>query len=166
MPATENPRVSIGRRYRFSASHRLHTPLLSDEENRSVYGKCNNPYGHGHNFTLEVVYSGIIGQPAGRVLPLAALDAFISEVVLRDFDNVDLNTQIEEFAGVPPTSENLARVLSRRLYSAWPLWFPHQGAKLEKVRIWETARNIFEQSTGPDVRQHAAVPLARAEIKP
>lgn len=140
--------VRVGRRYRFSASHRLHTPLLSEARNREVYGKCNNPYGHGHNFVLEVVVVGEAAQPGGRLIPLAALDAFLGAVILSRFDHRDLNTEIEEFAGMPPTSENLARVVLRRLSAAWPLWFAGHAARLEKVRIWETQRNIFEEMAG------------------
>lgn len=158
-------RVRVGRRYRFSASHRLHTPLLSDAENRAIYGKCNNPYGHGHDFVIDIVFSGELRQPAGRLLPLAALDAFVKEVVLRRFDHADLNTQIAEFAGLPATTENLSRVLLARLESAWPHWFSGSGARLEKVRIWETARNIFEESARAG-REAGATSLASAEMKP
>ncbi len=160
------PHVRVGRRYRFSASHRLHTPLLSAEENRAVYGKCNNPYGHGHDFVMEVVFSGELTQPAGRLLPLAALDAFMNEVVLRHFDHADLNTRIEEFAGLPPTSENLARVLLGRIESAWPHWFAARAVNLEKVRIWETARNIFEESAMAGRGHAGARSLVKTETKP
>jgi 6-pyruvoyltetrahydropterin/6-carboxytetrahydropterin synthase len=159
------PLVRAGRRYRFSASHRLHTPLLSAEENRAIYGKCNNPYGHGHDFVMDVVFCGELRQPEGRLLPLAALDAFVREVVLRHFDHVDLNTQIEEFAGLPSTSENLARVLIARLESAWPQWFSSGAVKLEKVRIWETARNIFEESAGAGQLQAGSRSLVNTETK-
>lgn len=159
------PCVRLGRRYRFSASHRLHTPLLSEEQNREVYGKCNNPFGHGHNFVLEVVISGEVPESEGRMLPLAMLDRFVETVVLRRFDSVDLNTQIEEFAGLPPTSENLTRVLVERLSAAWPHWFGRLGPRLEKVRIWETPRNIFEERAGDrlDRGELAASTPARAE---
>jgi 6-pyruvoyltetrahydropterin/6-carboxytetrahydropterin synthase len=156
--------VRLGRRYRFSASHRLHTPMLSDERNREVYGKCNNPYGHGHNFVLEVVIAGELNQPGGRLMPLQLLDTFIDAIVIKRFDNMDLNTQIEEFAGLPPTSENLARVLARRLTAAWPHWFGAIEPRLEKVRIWETPRNVFEETTGGERERAelAAMTPARA----
>lgn len=154
------PWIRAGRRYRFSASHRLHTPLLSDARNREVYGKCNNPYGHGHNFILEIVIEGELRQPEGRLVPLAALDAFVGEIVLKRFDHVDLNSQVEEFLAAPPTSENLARVLARRLNQAWPHWFGGLPAKLEKVRIWETPRNIFEERVGAlGARGNVEVPV-------
>ncbi len=161
------PSVRLGRRYRFSASHRLHTPLLSEERNREVYGKCNNPYGHGHNFVLEVMIAGEVKAPGGRLMPLQALDAFIEAIVLKHFDSIDLNTQIEEFAGLPPTSENLTKVLARRLTAAWPHWFGSSATHLEKVRIWETPRNIFEEAAG-DGRDHselAGETPARAEAQ-
>lgn len=157
--------VRVGRRYRFSASHRLHTPLLSAEENRAIYGKCNNPYGHGHDFVMDVVFTGELRQPEGRLLPLAALDAFVREVVLRHFDHVDLNTQVEEFAGLPATSENLSRVLLHRLESAWPHWFSARAAILEKVRIWETARNIFEESAGAGRSQAGSRSLVNTDTQ-
>jgi 6-pyruvoyltetrahydropterin/6-carboxytetrahydropterin synthase len=159
------PFVRAGRRYRFSASHRLHTPLLNDERNREVYGKCNNPYGHGHNFILEVVIAGEVRTPGGRLLPLRLLDAFITELVLRHFDHVDLNTQVEEFAAAPPTSENLARVIARRLAAAWPVWFAGLEARLEMVRIWETPRNIFQEEVGVPEAQSGFQTAARAEAK-
>jgi len=146
-------RVLLGRRYRFSAAHRLHTPLLSDEENRAIYGKCNYPYGHGHNFVLEIVISGELPPVTGRLLPLAALDGFVREVILSRFDHVNLNTQVGEFSALSPTTENLSRVVLRRLESAWPHWFGGRGVKLEKVRIWETGRNIFEESAGWDSKK-------------
>lgn len=151
-------RVRCGRRYQFSASHRLHTPLLSDDRNREIYGKCNNPYGHGHNFVLEVVVEGEVAQPGGRLMPLAALDGFVEAVILRRFDHVDLNTGIEELAGVPPTSENLARVVLRRLAAAWPLWFAGHPARIERVGIRETPRNVFEEFAGAaEVGQQPAI---------
>ncbi len=138
------PEIRFTRRYRFAASHRLHTPLLTEVLNQEVYGKCNNPYGHGHDYALELSITGEVDPALGRLLPVAALDSFVDEVVLRRFDRKNLNVEIPEFAALVPTTENLAVVLARRIAAAWPRWFAGGAARFEKVRIWETRRNIFE----------------------
>ena len=147
--------VRLTRRYRFSAAHRLHTPLLTDAENRDVYGKCNNPHGHGHDYTMEVSVFGPVHPKLGRLVAVDQLDQFVETVILRQFDRRNLNVEVAEFGGVVPTTENLAEVLVRRLESAWPVAFGERAARLEKVRIWETKRNIFEvfarsQADGPE----------------
>jgi len=136
--------VRITRRCRFSAAHRLDTPSLSPERNREVYGKCNNPHGHGHDYTLELSVSGPLDPRTGRLIPIAALDRFIEEVVLARFDRSNLNVEVSEFAAMVPTTENLAQVLARRIALAWPHWFATSPGRFEKLRIWETRRNIFE----------------------
>ena len=142
------PQVRLTRRYRFSASHRLHTPLLDDARNFAVYGKCNNPYGHGHNYLLEVAIAGEPGEATGRLLPLKELDRFVERVILKVVDRRDLNTQVEEFAAparaLVPTTENLAAVVAARLGAEWPHAFPNANVRMETVRIHETERNIFE----------------------
>ena len=130
--------MKLTRRYRFSASHRLDTLALSVDENRKLYGKCNNPYGHGHNYVLDVTVAGSpdeSGQIAGR----EALDTLVGERILARFDHRNLNVDITELRGVVPTTENLAVVIERALADGWPL-----RAKLDSVRISETERNIFE----------------------
>ena len=111
--------IRLTRRYRFSSSHRLHSPLLSDEENRRVYGKCNNPYGHGHDYLLDVTAAGEPDSFTGRLLPLALLDDLVRRVILIPMDRRDLNSEIDEFASLTPTTENLAIVVARRLADAW-----------------------------------------------
>ncbi len=146
------PQVRVTRRYRFSASHRLHTPLLDEARNFEVYGKCNNPYGHGHDYLLEVA---IVGEPdaaTGRLLPLMGLDQFVKRVILEAVGHRDLNTEVAEFATLVPTTENLAAVVAARLSSAWPNEFTGGTARLEKVRIHETRRNIFEVRAEPAAR--------------
>jgi 6-pyruvoyltetrahydropterin/6-carboxytetrahydropterin synthase len=138
------PLAKVTRRYRFSASHRLHSPLLSEAENRDVYGKCNNPYGHGHDYVLDVVVAGEIDPRTGRVMALPQLDLFVHNVILSKMNRRNLNTEVEEFAVAVPTTENLAAVVARRLESAWRTAFPGHPARLEKVRIHETKNNIFE----------------------
>lgn len=129
--------VALGRRYHFAASHRLHTSQLSDAENTRVFGKCNNPYGHGHNYTLEVLLSGKIDPATGMIANLADLDSFVEREVLAPFDHKSLNDDVPAFCNHVPTTENLCIEIFRRLKS-----FPH--AKLERVRVQETSNNSFE----------------------
>ena len=129
--------VELGRRYRFSASHRLHNPALSEEENCRIYGKCNNPHGHGHNYTVEVRLSGAIDQATGMISNLADLDSFVNERVIEPFDHRSLNEEVPAFRNVVPTTESLCVEIFQRLKS-----FPH--AKLEAVRVEETSNNSFE----------------------
>lgn len=124
----------LTRRYWFSASHRLHSDEFTEAENRATYGKCNNPYGHGHNYAIEVTVSGQV-DAHGMVCNLADLDAFVADRILERFGLGNLNL-IDDFRGVVPTTENLCAIAYRRLES-----FPH--ARLEQVRIEETMLNSF-----------------------
>jgi 6-pyruvoyltetrahydropterin/6-carboxytetrahydropterin synthase len=130
-------KAHLTRRYIFSASHRLHTDLLSDEENRAVYGKCNNPHGHGHNYALEVTVSGQVNPATGMVCDLVELDDAVLREVIERFDHVNLNLS-PEFASEVPTTENL----SEAIYDILKQNF--QAAHLERVRLEETAKNSFE----------------------
>lgn len=134
----------LTRRYRFSASHRLHTDALSAEENRELYGKCNNPYGHGHNYVLEVSVRGPIEPESGHIADVAALDRLVEEAAVRPFDHRNLNADAPEFASLPPTTENVALVIERRLEDAWRAVFPGEWPQLDRIRIQETKRNTFE----------------------
>ena len=125
-------------RYRFSASHRLDTPALSPEENRKLYGKCNNPHGHGHDYVLEITVDGPVDQD-GQVVNREALDAVVRERVLARLDHKNLNADIPELAGSVATTENLATLVQGALAEGWTL-----PARLARVRISETARNTFE----------------------
>jgi 6-pyruvoyltetrahydropterin/6-carboxytetrahydropterin synthase len=133
----------VTRSYRFAASHRLHAPQLSDGENRQLYGKCNNPYGHGHNYVLEVSARGP-ADSSGRALDTARLDHLVEREVLTPFAYRNLNLDVNSFAGRVPTSENLAVEICRRLKENWGATFPGEWPKLDRIRIEETARNIFE----------------------
>jgi 6-pyruvoyltetrahydropterin/6-carboxytetrahydropterin synthase len=130
--------VKLTRRYRFSASHRLATAALSDEENRLLYGKCNNPFGHGHDYILDVTVEGLPNED-GLVADRAALDRLVAERVLEKMDHRNLNVDVPEMQDVVPTTENLASAIRASLEREWPL-----AARLSKVRISETDRNIFE----------------------
>ena len=134
---SETLRIALGRRYHFAASHRLHSARLSEVENNRVFGKCNNPYGHGHNYMLEVLFSGAVDPATGMIANLADLDAFVSERVIEPFDHRSLQDDVAAFRELVPTTENLCTEIFKRLKS-----FP--AAKLEAVRIEETSNNSFE----------------------
>jgi 6-pyruvoyltetrahydropterin/6-carboxytetrahydropterin synthase len=134
---SETLKIELGRRYRFSASHRLHSSHLSEEENSRVFGKCNNPYGHGHNYVVEVSVSGDVDPATGMIANLDDLDAFVERQVLDPFDHKSLNEDVAAFREKVPTTENLCIEIFQRLKS-----FPK--AKLERVRVEETRNNSFE----------------------
>jgi 6-pyruvoyltetrahydropterin/6-carboxytetrahydropterin synthase len=138
--------IRMTRKYRFSASHRLHTAALSDEQNRVLYGKCDNPYGHGHDYEIAVSARGPLDPLSGRVIDPAVLDRLVEEHVLRPFDHRNMNEEIPEFRVSVPTTENLASEIFRRLQTHWKTAFPAGGPALEKISIAETPRNIFEVS--------------------
>jgi 6-pyruvoyltetrahydropterin/6-carboxytetrahydropterin synthase len=132
-------RVELGRRYHFAASHRLHSAQLSEDENCRVFGKCNNPFGHGHNYTVEVAMSGNVNPATGMITNLADLDGFVERHVLQAFDHKSLNEEVPAFHKTVPTTENLCIEIFQRLKS-----FP--DAKLERIRIEETSKNSFAYS--------------------
>ena len=136
-------KAHLTRRYMFSASHRLHSDSMSPEENAATYGKCNNPYGHGHNYALEVTVSGKVDEATGMVCNLTDLDSFVQQEILERFDHENLN-QRAEFAKAVPTTENLCTVI----YDILQRGFRH--AHLEKVRLEETMMNSFEFAGGGD----------------
>ena len=129
--------IELGRRYHFAASHRLHSRQFSEEENNRIYGKCNNPHGHGHNYTVEVRLSGTVDDATGMIANLADLDSFVHEHVIEPFDHRSLQDEVPAFRDVVPTTENLCVEIFQRLKS-----FPK--AKLEAVRVEETSNNSFE----------------------
>jgi 6-pyruvoyltetrahydropterin/6-carboxytetrahydropterin synthase len=142
-------KVELGRRYRFAASHRLHSEKLSAEENSLVYGKCNNPYGHGHNYVVEISVSGTVDPATGMIVNLADLDGFVGREVIEAFDHRSLNEEVLAFREKVPTTEHVCIEIFRRLKH-----FPK--AKLERVRIEETANNSFEY-TGEESGDRLAV---------
>jgi 6-pyruvoyltetrahydropterin/6-carboxytetrahydropterin synthase len=127
----------LSRRYHMSASHRLHSPAFSEEENRSVYGKCNNPFGHGHNYVIEVTVSGQVDPKTGMVCNLTELDRCVQTEVIDRFDHTNLNVS-ESFSHLVPTTENLCKTIYKLLTERF------SSAQLESVRIEETERNFFE----------------------
>lgn len=140
-------RLQLWRRYRFSASHRLHSAQLGEAENRRVYGKCNNPYGHGHNYVVEVAVSGAVDPATGMIANLADLDAFVDREVIEPFDHKYLNEEIAEFQKNVPTTEMVCVEIFNRL-RRFPL------ARLERVRVEETERNSFEYAGEPQGANH------------
>jgi 6-pyruvoyltetrahydropterin/6-carboxytetrahydropterin synthase len=139
-------KAHLSRRYLFSASHRLHSDAMSADENRATYGKCNNPYGHGHNYRLEVTVSGSVDASTGMVCNLVDLDGLVEREVLSRYDLENLNT-LKEFANDVPTTENLCVEIFEILQRG----FPH--AHLEKVRLEETMMNSFEYAGDAEPRK-------------
>jgi 6-pyruvoyltetrahydropterin/6-carboxytetrahydropterin synthase len=139
-------KAHLTRRYRFSASHRLHSADLSAEENLSTYGKCNNPHGHGHNYALEVTVSGLVDPATGMVCNLVDLDGFVEREVLSRYHLENLNT-LQEFARQVPTTENLSVEIFEILQRGF------QEAHLERVRIEETMMNSFEYAGTAEPRK-------------
>lgn len=134
--------VRLTRIYRFAASHRLHSEQLSAEQNQRTYGKCNNPFGHGHDYVLQVAARGTVNPQTGLLIKLEQLDGFVDRFLLRDVRDRNLNDW-DAFRGLVPTTENLALVAEARLRAGWMAEF---GASVELlgVRVLETARNSFE----------------------
>jgi 6-pyruvoyltetrahydropterin/6-carboxytetrahydropterin synthase len=136
--------LRLTRRYRFCASHRLHAEDLSPSENRNLYGKCNNPWGHGHDYVLEISVRGPLDESTGHVVNLGQLDRLVNETVVGPMDHRNLNSDVEAFAHAVPTSENITREIERVLLQAWPAAFPGSAAELAGIRLRETRRNSFE----------------------
>jgi 6-pyruvoyltetrahydropterin/6-carboxytetrahydropterin synthase len=130
-------KAHLSRRYLFSASHRLHSEAMSEAENQQTYGKCNNPYGHGHNYIVQITVSGPVDENTGMVCNLVDLDGFVEREVLTRYGHENLNT-LQEFTKEVPTTENLCI----QIYEIVQRGFPQ--AHLERVRLEETMMNAFE----------------------
>ena len=133
-------RVDLNRRFRFSASHRLHVDHLSAEGNRALFGKCNNPYGHGHNYVAQVTVAGQVDAETGMVVNLADLDAFAAKELHGRFDCANLNED-PAFATCVPSTENLCLELWR-VFARFAAG--HPGLTLRRIRIEETSNNAFD----------------------
>ncbi|MHC4975650.1 MAG: 6-carboxytetrahydropterin synthase [Planctomycetota bacterium] len=121
--------------FSFSASHRLHNPELSNEENLDIYGKCNNPNGHGHNYVLDVTVRTTL---AGPPCTFATLEAIVHEIVIKRFDHKHLNLDVDDFAQIPASVENIASRCAQLLREAIADGCP--GSTLDRVRVWETEK--------------------------
>lgn len=122
-----------------SASHRLHADALTAEENRAAYGKCNNPYGHGHNYVVEVLVGGEVAPETGMVMNLVEVDDVVRAEVLERFDHTNLNLD-PLFTRVVPTTENLCIAIYELLERRFP------AGMLEHVRVEETENNFFQRN--------------------
>ncbi len=141
--------VLLKQRYEFSAAHRLHVPQLSDEKNREVFGKCNNPAGHGHNYTLETVVACPVDS-RGRSLDIAQLDAAVDQHVIQPLDHKHLNHDVPAFADHNPSVEHISAVI-------WDMLAPHipgHGHLLE-LSVWETGKTVCT-FRGPDADANPA----------
>lgn len=134
----------LTRTYRFSASHRLHVDTLDEEANRNLFGKCNNPFGHGHNYVLSVTVKGTIDPETGILLPVSQLDAFVHQEVVSQFDHRYLNRELPEFASQPATTENMALIIRDRLQARWNEYFGAGAPVLAHLQVQETKRNAIE----------------------
>jgi 6-pyruvoyltetrahydropterin/6-carboxytetrahydropterin synthase len=136
-------KASVTRLYRFSASHRLHLHQLSEDENTRLYGKCNNPYGHGHDYVLSVTAQGPVDPETGHVLRIAELDALVENCVLRLFRDRNINLDVPQFRDLVATTENIAKVVSDLLRDNWDGYISSSGT-LRRVHVQETDRNGSE----------------------
>jgi 6-pyruvoyltetrahydropterin/6-carboxytetrahydropterin synthase len=137
--ASELPMVRLSQKFEFSATHRLHNPALSDEENRQTFGKCNNPHGHGHNYELQVTLRGT-PNPSGVLIDVPDFERIVAETVIDRFDHKNLNLELPEFRELIPTVENIAMVIYRLLKPR----FGGAGAELASVTVWETPKTWCE----------------------
>ena len=132
------PVVTVTRRLRFNAAHRVHNPALSDEENRELFGKCNNPNWHGHNYVLEVSVEGEVDPRTGYVVDLGALARVVEREVIDEVDHRNMNLDVAFMQGVIPTSENI-------VVRCWQVLTPHvTPGRLARLRLWETENNYVE----------------------
>lgn len=130
--------IYVTRREVFSASHRLYNEKFSDKENERVFGKCNNPNGHGHNYTLEVVVAGEINPETGYLIDLKKLKEIIIEHVIKKVDHKNLNLDVDFLRGKIPTAENIAIGIWDQLAGKIP------GGKLYSIKLYETENNYVE----------------------
>jgi 6-pyruvoyltetrahydropterin/6-carboxytetrahydropterin synthase len=132
------PEVTVTRRLRFNAAHRIHNPALSDAENTALFGKCNHPNWHGHNYVLEVSVTGPIDPVSGYVVDLGALRDLVEREVVDVMDHRNLNLDVPFLAGVNPTSENI-------VVAIWQVLSPRIApGRLAKLRLYETENNYVE----------------------
>jgi 6-pyruvoyltetrahydropterin/6-carboxytetrahydropterin synthase len=132
------PVVTVTRRLQFNAAHRVHNPALSDEENDRLFGKCNNPNWHGHNYTLDVSVRGEIDERTGYVIDLGVVKKVAGERAVDLIDHKNLNLDVAFMRGIIPTSENIVVGIWRQLEPAI------RPGKLVRLVLWETPNNYVE----------------------
>jgi 6-pyruvoyltetrahydropterin/6-carboxytetrahydropterin synthase len=135
---SDKPQVTVTRRLHFSAAHRVHNPAMSDEENRRVFGKCNNPNWHGHNYILDVSVTGPLDEKTGYVIDLSRVKQIVEERVIQHVDHRNLNLEVDFLRDVIPTTENVVVGFWRVLEPAL------KPARLTKLVLWETVNNHVE----------------------
>jgi 6-pyruvoyltetrahydropterin/6-carboxytetrahydropterin synthase len=136
------PRVTVTRRMHFNAAHRVHNPALSDAENTALFGKCNNPNWHGHNYILDVSVSGPIDAKTGYVIDLGRVKQVVNREVIDKVDHRNLNLEVDFMRGTIPTTENI-------VVAMWNVIAPALApAKLERLVLWETQNNSVEYTGG------------------
>lgn len=131
--------VLIRQKYEFSAAHRLHVPELSDQENRDVFGKCNNPAGHGHNYHLEVAVRLPI-DPGGRTVDVEQIDAIVNQHAIEMLDHKHLNTDVPQFVALNPSVENIVKVIWEMLADRFRGFGAEAG--LDELKVWETSKTV------------------------
>ena len=139
--ATEFPMVRLSQKFEFSATHRLHNPQLAEPQNRQIYGKCNNPHGHGHNYEVQVTVAGTPDE-RGTLIDVPEFERIVSSTVIDRFDHKNLNVELPEFASLIPTVENIAMTIHRLLKPK----FQSACAELASVTVWETPKTWCEYS--------------------
>jgi 6-pyruvoyltetrahydropterin/6-carboxytetrahydropterin synthase len=132
------PQVTVVRRMQFNAAHRVHNPALSDEENRQLFGKCNNPNWHGHNYTLDVFVTGPVDERTGYVIDLAKVKAIVQSEIVDKADHRNFNLDVDFTRGIIPTTENV-------IMAMWRVLEPHiSPGRLTKLVLWETPNHYVE----------------------
>lgn len=128
-----NDRVLISQQFDFAAAHRLHVDSMTEQQNQQIFGKCNNPSGHGHNYRLQVTVACPIDS-TGRIMSAQQLDQIVDEHIIERFDHKHLNCDSPEFADLNPSVENIARVI----YNLLDEQLANAPAELHQVKVWET----------------------------
>jgi 6-pyruvoyltetrahydropterin/6-carboxytetrahydropterin synthase len=138
----EQPMMRLSQKFEFSASHRLHNPKMTDAENRSTFGKCNNPSGHGHNYEVQVTLLGKPEEKSGLLIDVPAFERIVADTVIEPFDHKNLNTEVPQFRELIPSVENIAKVI----YGLLALKLKSDHCKLASVTVWETPKTWCEYS--------------------
>ena len=146
--AREYPMTRLSQTFEFSASHRLHNPALSDEQNRRTFGKCNNPHGHGHNYQVQVTLAGTPDPASGLLVDVPTFERVVKETVIDRFDHKNLNVELSEFAELIPSVENIARVIYGLLNPKFTAAGDAGAGRLASVTVWETPKTWCEYSEG------------------
>lgn len=135
--------VHLSQKFEFSATHRLHSPGLSEADNQRIYGKCNNPHGHGHNYEVQVTLKGI-PDASGSLIDVPEFERIVASTVIDRFDHKNLNVELPDFRELVPTVENIAMTIYRLLKPR----LEQDRSQLAAVTVWETPKTWCEYSEG------------------